>query len=111
MPNESIRTVWHAIKNPSDLAIAGVFLWAEDRPALPGTGANVSQPGCRVAWRLLPFGQVEVNQLFPDKVTEGRVVPILYEYDLLEVFKVFLYPSGQLTFRTPALRTMVSAYF
>jgi hypothetical protein len=34
--------VLHAIKKTSDLAIAGVFLSTEDRPTLPGTGAEVS---------------------------------------------------------------------
>jgi hypothetical protein len=38
----------------------GVFCWAEDRPALPGAGAQISTVGTRVEWRLMPFGQVEV---------------------------------------------------
>jgi len=38
----------NAKKNPSGLTIAGVFSLARDRPASPGTGADVSALGYRV---------------------------------------------------------------
>ncbi len=43
-------------------------------------------------------------------VKTGAVVEAQKAVDAIAIADK-LYPSGQLTFRTPALRTMVSAYF